>query len=77
MVGLDALAEAATFVIRKTVTEVLRRAFRERFKDRNARENFWLYEYGLNGKQSKKRLKEMHDFLERENLKSSRNPGEY
>lgn len=77
MVGLDALAEAATFVIRKTVTEVPRRAFRERFKDQNARENFWLYEYALNGKQSKKRLKEMHDFLERENLKSSRNPGEY
>jgi|HubBroStandDraft_2_1064218.scaffolds.fasta_scaffold03399_7 hypothetical protein len=66
VVGLDALAEAATFVIRKTVTEILRRGFRERFKDRDARENFWLYEYGLNGKQSKKRLKEMHDSLERE-----------
>jgi hypothetical protein len=77
VVGLDALAEAATFVIRKTVTGVLRRGFRERFKDRNARENFWLYEFGLNGKHSKKRLKEMHDFWERENLKSSRNPGEY
>ena len=66
VVGVDALAEAATFVIRKTVTEILRRGFRERFKDRNARENFWLYEYGLNGKQSKKRLREMHDSLERE-----------
>jgi hypothetical protein len=66
VVGLDALAEAATFVIRKTLTEILRHGFRERFKDRNARENFWLYEYGLNGKQSKKRLKEMHDSLERE-----------
>src|SRR6266436_3457505 len=64
VVGVDALAEAATFVIRKTVTEILRLGFRERFKDRDARENFWLYEYGLTGKQSKKRLKEMYDSLE-------------
>jgi hypothetical protein len=61
--GLDALAEAATFIIRKTVTEILRSGFRARFKDRNARENFWLLEYGLNGKQSRKRLKEMYETL--------------
>jgi len=63
VVGLDALAEAATFIIRKTVTEILRFGFRARFKDRDARENFWLYEYGLNGKQSRRRLKEMCDKL--------------
>lgn len=63
VVGIDALAEAATFVIRKTVTEILRRGFRERFKDRDARENFWLYEYGLDRRQSKKRLRQMQDSL--------------
>jgi hypothetical protein len=63
VVGVDALAEAATLIIRKTVTEILRLGFRERFKDRDARENFWLYEYGLNGKQSRKRLREMYDTL--------------
>lgn len=56
---IDVLAEAATFIIRKTVIEILRRGFRERFKDRNTRDEFWLREYGLNGKQSKKRLKEL------------------
>jgi hypothetical protein len=66
VVGLDALAEAATFVIRKTVTEVLRLGLRKRFKDRDARESFWLYEYGLNRKQSRKRLKEMYDSLDHE-----------
>jgi hypothetical protein len=63
VVGIDALAEAATFIIRKTITKILRLGFRARFKDRNAREDFWLYEYGLNGKQSRKRLKEMYDSL--------------
>jgi hypothetical protein len=62
-VGLDVLAEAATFVIRKTVTEILRRGFRERFKDRDSR-GFWLHEYCLNRKQSKKRLEEMRQSLE-------------
>jgi hypothetical protein len=64
--GLDSLAEAATFIIRKTVVEILRRGFRERFKDRDAREDFWLREHGLNGKQSKKRLNEMRQSLELE-----------
>jgi len=60
MVGIDALAEAATFIIRRTLIEILQRGFRERFKDRRSREDFWLYEYGLDGKQSRKRLKAMH-----------------
>jgi uncharacterized protein YegJ (DUF2314 family) len=60
---VDALAEAATFIIRKTVTEMLRLGVRARFKDRDAREHFWLYEYGLNGKQGRKRLREMYDRL--------------
>jgi hypothetical protein len=62
-VGIDALAEAATFIIRKTVIEILRRGLRHKFKDRNAREDFWLYQYGLDKKQSKKRLKEMNNSL--------------
>jgi predicted amino acid-binding ACT domain protein len=56
---LDVLAEAVTFIIRKTVIEILRRGFRDKFKDRGTREDFWLREYGLNSKQSKKRLSEM------------------
>ena len=76
VVGIDALAEAATFIIRKTVTEILRRGFRERFKDRSARENFWLYQFGLNGKQSKKRLKEMYDSLRTGGLEPNLQSGE-
>ena len=56
---LDVLAEAATFIIRKTVTEILKRDIRDHFKDRDAREAFWLYKYGLNNRQSKKRLYEL------------------
>lgn len=60
---VDVLAEAATFIIRKTVVEILRRGLREKFKDRKILENFWLYDYGLDKAQSKKRLKEMGDLL--------------
>ena len=61
--GLSTLAEAATFIIRKTVIEVLRRGLRERFIDRSAREDFWLREHGLDKKQSKKRLRELDELL--------------
>jgi hypothetical protein len=70
--GIEVLAEAATFVIRKTLTEILRLGFRERFKNRDSSENFWLYEYGLNGKQSRKRLKEMQDSLDHDGTSSAR-----
>jgi hypothetical protein len=63
VVGVDALAEAATFIIRKTVIAVLQHGFREKFTDRDARDDFWLYEYGLDKKQSKKRLRNMKDTL--------------
>lgn len=63
VIAIDALAEAATFVVRKTLTEILRRSLRERFRDRDARDDFWLYEYGLNCKQIKKRLDEMYESL--------------
>lgn len=61
--GLDALAEAATFIIRKTVIEVLKRGWRDKFKDRAAREDFWLYQYGLDKKQGRKRLRELEESL--------------
>jgi hypothetical protein len=54
---LDVLAEAATLIIRKTVVEVLRRGWREKFKDTETRDSFWLLEYGLDKQQSKKRLR--------------------
>jgi hypothetical protein len=63
IVGLDALAEAATFVIRKTVIEILKRGWREKFKDRATREDFWLYQYGLDKKQSRKQLKQLEESL--------------
>lgn len=63
VVGIDALAEAATFIIRKTVVTVLQRGLQDKFRDRDIREEFWLYDYGLDKKQSKKRLKEMEDSL--------------
>jgi hypothetical protein len=56
---VDVLAEAATFVIRKTITEILKQGLTEHFKDREARERFWLYEYSLDNRQSKKRLYEL------------------
>jgi hypothetical protein len=55
---LDVLAEAATLIIRKTVVEVLRRGWREKFKDPQTRDNFWMLEYGLDKHQSKKRLRD-------------------
>jgi hypothetical protein len=56
---VDVLAEAATFIIRKTVFEILSRGLCEDFKDRYAREKFWLYQYGLDNRQSKKRLHDL------------------
>jgi len=55
---LDVLAEAATLIIRKTVVEVLRRGWREKFRDAQTRDNFWLLEFGLDKHQSKKRLRD-------------------
>lgn len=62
---IEALAEAATFIIRKTIAEILRRGLREHFRDRKARENFWLYHHGLDKRQSAKRLNELEDHLRR------------
>lgn len=59
----DVLAEAATFVIRKTVIEILRRGWRNKFKGPRAREDFWLCEYGMNKKQSHRQLEEMNALL--------------
>jgi hypothetical protein len=72
-IGIDALAEAATFIIRKTVTRILERGLRDKFRDRDTREAFWLYEYGLDKHQSKKRLRQMYEDLER-GLIAERNP---
>jgi hypothetical protein len=63
VVGIDALAEAATFIIRRTVIGILQQGWQDKFKDRPTREDFWLYQYGLDKKQSKKRLGEMEDVL--------------
>jgi len=57
--GLDALAESATFIIRKTVVEILERKWREEFKNRAARENFWLRKFALPKNQGPKRLREL------------------
>jgi hypothetical protein len=56
---LDVLAEGATFIIRKTIIEILRRGISKDFKDRDTREKFWLYQYGLDNRQSSKRLNEL------------------
>jgi len=55
-IGIDALAEAATFIIRKTVVEILKRGWRDKFRDKKSQDNFWLYDFGLDKKQSVKRL---------------------
>jgi hypothetical protein len=56
---LEVLAEAATFIIRKTIIGILNGRLCENFKDRESREKFWLYQYGLDNKQSKKRLHDL------------------
>jgi hypothetical protein len=63
IVGLAALAEAATFIIRKTVIEILKRGWRNEFKDLTARENFWLMKYALPKNQGPKRLRDLKDAL--------------
>jgi hypothetical protein len=55
-IGIDALAEAASFIIRKTVVEILKRGWRDKFRDKKSRDNFWLYHFSLDKKQSVKRL---------------------
>jgi hypothetical protein len=62
-IGIDALAEAETFIIRKTIVEVLKRGWRDKFKNHSAREQFWLMEFGLPKGQCKKRMKELKDLL--------------
>ena len=64
VVGIDALAEAATFIIRKTIIAVLQRGWKDEFKDRDARENFWLMKFALPKKQGTRRLKELKEHLE-------------
>ena len=61
--GVNVFSEALTFIIRKTIVTILASGHREKFKNRETREKFWLYEYGLNKKQSKKRLHELQDSL--------------
>jgi hypothetical protein len=60
---IEILAEAATLIIRNTVIEMLRRGLRDNFKNRQTREAFWLYKYGLDAKQSKKQLKALAEVL--------------
>jgi hypothetical protein len=52
------LAEAVTFIIRKTVVEILKRGWRDKFKDRDARERFWMMKYALPKNQGPRRLRE-------------------
>lgn len=64
VVGIDALAEAATFIIRKTVIEILKRGWRDEFKNREAREHFWMMKFALPKNQGTKRLRELKQTLE-------------
>jgi hypothetical protein len=63
VVGIDALAEAATFIIRKTIMEILQRGWKDDFTNRAAREKFWLKNYALPKNQCAKRLREMDNSL--------------
>ncbi len=58
---LDVLAEAVTFIIRKTIIGLLSSGLRMEFRDRAARDQFWLYRFGLDNKQSKRRLQGLKD----------------
>jgi hypothetical protein len=67
VVSLVALAEAATLIIRKTVIEILKRGWRNEFKDRDSRDAFWLYKFGLDKHQSRKRMRELEESLKAAN----------
>ena len=58
---VDVLAEAATFIIRQTIIGVLNSRLQGEFKDRETRDGFWLRRYGLDNKQSRKRLAALKD----------------
>ena len=62
---IQILAEAATFIIRKTITDILLRGWKDEFKSGNTRGKFWLNEYGLNKRQSQERHKQMEEALEK------------
>ena len=59
-----ALAEAATFIIRKTVIEILKRGWRDKFKDKDAERAFLAVEYGLDKNQGRRRLRELEGISE-------------
>jgi hypothetical protein len=63
-VFLDVLAETATFVIRKTVVDVLANGLANELKTAKDREDFWLLVHGLDKHQSKKRLRQMKTALD-------------
>jgi len=64
VVWLEVLAEAVTFIIRRTVVEILKRGWRDEFKDRDARERFWMMKYALPKNQGARRLRELKKSLE-------------
>ena len=63
VVWLEVLAEAVTFIIRKTVIEILKRGWRDEFKDRATREHFWMMKYALPKNQGTRRLRELKESL--------------
>ena len=63
VVGLQVLAEAATFMIRKTVIEILKRGWRDKFKDQDAREHSGVMKYALPKNQGRRRLRELKESL--------------
>jgi hypothetical protein len=63
VVWIDVLAEAVTLIIRKTVIEILRRGWRDEFKDRDTREHFWMMKYALPKNQGTRRLRELKESL--------------
>ena len=65
VVAIDALAEAATFIIRKTLIKILQSGWKDEFKDRESREAFWLMKYALPKNQCAKRIKEMDNDLKK------------
>jgi hypothetical protein len=55
----EILAEAASFIIRKTAVHILTSNLLSSYADVDARENYWLHVHGLNKSQAKKKMKEL------------------
>jgi hypothetical protein len=58
---VEILAEAASFIIRKTLVHIFSQKLSTHYVDIDAREEYWLNKFGINRHQAEKKLKELEE----------------